>query len=256
MKQRKILMVCFALIFFLSTGYLAYDAWQAHQQRIVKQKMEEAMENAEEAEQRPADGSKEMLAKFRPIYEQNPEFAGWIKIEGTTLDYPVMKPAEDNDYYLTHGPDGSKSKYGAVYLDVSSKLEDPGKNQILYGHYFRDGSMFGLLEQYKEEAFFTAHPIIQLDTLYQESSYEIISVFLSQVYRQNQDVFKYYRYADIRTEEEFNHYLENVQALSLYDTGATATDEDQLITLSTCDYWTENGRLVVVAKKIQKKTHP
>lgn len=248
MKRRQILMLCFALIFFLSASYLAYDGWQAHTREKVRREMESARQDT--GEQSTTNGPRGIRPEFASLYEENAEFAGWITIVGTSLDYPVMKPAEDNNYYLTHGPDGSKSKYGAVYLDVASNLEDPGLNLILYGHYFRDGSMFGLLENYKEEEFFTQHPTIQFDTLYEKGTYEIISVFLSKVYLKSEDVFKYYRYKDMRTEEDFRTFNENIQELALYETGETAHYGDQLITLSTCDYWTENGRLVVVAKKI------
>lgn len=193
----------------------------------------------------------EILPKFSKLYKENSEFAGWIKIENTVLDYPVMKPTDNNNFYLTHGPDGNSNSYGAIYMDVSSDPLNPSTNLILYGHNFRDGSMFGSLKNYKSESYYKEHSTIKFDTLYEEGEYEIISVFTSKVYRKNDNVFKYYQYTNIKSEEKFDEYISNIKKISLYEIKETAEYGDLLITLSTCDSWTENGRIAVVARRLK-----
>lgn len=191
----------------------------------------------------------EISPKFLQLYKENKEFAGWIKIEDTVIDYAVMKSEEDNNFYLNHSSDGSTNPYGAIYMDISSDPLNPSTNLILYGHNNMDGSMFGSLKNYKRESYYKEHPIIKFDTLYENGEYEIISVFISKVYRKNESNFKYYQYTNIRSKEEFDEYVNNIKKLSLYEIKETAEYGDSLITLSTCDSWTENGRLAVVAKK-------
>lgn len=247
--------IVFLVLLLIVTGYLVREGVEAYRNYRSNERMAELIREQEaQAEQDAAREAESfrILPEYAAIYEQNPEFAGWIRIPGTMLDYPVMKPEEDNDYYLDRNADGEKSKYGCIFLDVGTDLRNRKGNHILYGHYFRDGSMFGTLVHYKDESYWKEHPLIEFDTIYDKGTYEIISVFLSRVYRQNDDVFKYYKYVDITTEEEFTRYVDEVKELSLYDTGKTAAYGDRLITLSTCDYWTDNGRLVVVARETEE----
>ena len=259
MKQKHLIAAFLFIIFMISMIWLIESSIQEYHYRKQTEQMEDEIsanmqdaisENMQEQFDGASPDRAEVLPKFREIYDQNHEFAGWIKIEGTPIDYPVMKPSSDNNYYLDHSPEGTKSKYGAIFLDVNTNLLSEKTNFILYGHYFRDGSMFGSLKNYKVKSFFEMHPYIQFDTIYGEGNYEIIAVFLSKVYKKNQNTFKYYQFTNITSEEEFQLYADQIKALSLYDTGKTAAYGDSLITLSTCDYWTENGRLAVVARKI------
>ncbi|MEL7608342.1 MAG: class B sortase [Bacillota bacterium] len=109
--------------------------------------------------------------------------------------------------------------------------------------------MFGDLGKYEDSSYFQEHPVIRFDTLYERGEYEIVAVFLSQVYRKSDDVFKYYQFLEADTQVEFDAFVSNINALSLYDTGVDAKFGDTFITLSTCAYHTENGRLVVIARK-------
>lgn len=188
-----------------------------------------------------------MLARFEKLYEENNDLAGWLSIEGMKIDYPVMQ-CEDDEYYLHHDFDGNENRYGCLYVRNRADLDD-GVNFIIYGHNMRDGSMFGDLDFYKEESFCREHSLISFDTLYEERTYEIIAVFLSRIYNSDDDTFKYYQFYDADTEEDFDDFYENIKELSLYDTGVTARFGDTFLTLSTCAYHVENGRLVVVAKR-------
>ena len=113
----------------------------------------------------------------------------------------------------------------------------------------KDGSMFGELDLYLKESFYQAHPAISFDTLYEERTYDIIAVFRSQVYRADDEVFKYYQFYQADTPEEFEDFYGSIKEMSLYDTGVEAEFGDTFLTLSTCAYHVQGGRLVVVAKR-------
>lgn len=190
-----------------------------------------------------------ILRKYAALKRENEHLAGWLSIEGTGIDYPVMQ-CEDDEYYLHHDFYGDDSKYGCLYVRERAELED-GVNFIIYGHNMRDGAMFGNLDYYLEESFYEEHPLIFFDTLYEERVYEIVAVFRSKVYRADEDAFKYYQFYEADTVEEFEEFYTNIKALSIYDTGVEAEFGDTFLTCSTCAYHVEDGRFVVVAKRVE-----
>ncbi len=202
-----------------------------------------------QAEDEKTEPEPVMLEQYKELYEKNNDLAGWLAIEGTVIDYPVMQ-CWDNEYYLHHDFYGEESKYGCLYVKAEADLAE-GTNFIIYGHNMKNGSMFGDLDYYKKKSFYEEHPLISFDTLYEERSYEIIAVFLSQVYRQDEDVFKYYQFYQADSEEEFDTFYQNIKQLALYDTGVEAAYGDTFLTLSTCAYHVQDGRLVVVAKRLK-----
>lgn len=205
----------------------------------------ETPQNAE-ARQEPV-----MLAKYTALHEKNEDIIGWLSIEGMMIDYPVMQCGDD-EYYLNHDFYGNRDSYGCLYVRGMADVNTPGTNFIIYGHNMRDGSMFGDLDLYRDEGFYREHSLISFDTLYEERTYEIVAVFLSRVYNSDDEVFKYYRFYQADTQEEFDDFYENIKALSLYDTGVEAQFGDTFLTLSTCAYHVEDGRFVVVAKRTKR----
>ena len=110
--------------------------------------------------------------------------------------------------------------------------------------------MFGSLNKYKSESYLQEHPTIQFDTLYEHGTYQVMYVFQSKVFSEEEVTFKYYQFINASSEKEFNSYMNEMARLSLYDTGVSASYGDKLLTLSTCDYQENKGRFVVVAKKV------
>ncbi len=188
-----------------------------------------------------------MLAQYRGLYEQNTDMAGWVRVDGTGIDYPVMYTADD--FYLSHGFDKAESRSGVPFIDKRCAIEPFGTNTIIYGHHMKNGTMFAGLESYEDEEFYKAHPTIHFDTLYQQGEYEIIAVFKSQIYRKSETVFKHYNFLNAEDAAAYNEYIASIKALSLYDTGVTAAYGDELITLATCAYHVKNGQMVIVARK-------
>jgi len=137
-----------------------------------------------------------------------------------------------------------------IILDKDCNAAFPNTNMILYGHHMKSGKMFGNLNYYSKESYYKEHPRIHFDTIYEEGRYQIMYVFRSRIYNEDDIVFKYYQFFDVATPEEFDSNMNEMKKLSLYDTGVTATYGDRLITLSTCDNSEQDGRFVVVAKKI------
>lgn len=215
---------------------------------------EDADRNDEAAGMNGADGQQEaahpaMLRKYAALQRENEHLAGWLFIDGTGIDYPVMQ-CEDDEYYLHHDFYGEDSKYGCLYVRQRADLEN-GTNFVIYGHNMRDGAMFGNLDYYLKESFYREHPVISFDTLYEERVYEIVAVFRSQVYNAEDDVFKYYQFYEADTVEEFEEFYTNIKALSIYDTGVEAEFGDTFLTCSTCAYHVEDGRFVVVARRVE-----
>lgn len=183
--------------------------------------------------------------KYLPLYELNNDFVGWISIEGTGIDYPVMHTPENHDYYLKHSFEKKWSDYGVPYVDGSCVMGQ-SNNLVIYGHHMRNGSMFYDLEKYADFRFWQEHPVIQFDTLEEFGTYEVIAAFRYNTYHED---FYYHKLTDM-DESVFTSYVEKCMERRLYDTGKTAVYGDRLITLSTCEYTYENGRFVVVARKI------
>ena len=192
----------------------------------------------------------EVVSKVKKLKEENKDVIGWIKINGTNIDYPVLQ-GEDNDYYVTHDYKKQLTKKGAIFLDKDYDWTIPSSNILLYGHNNKgDNEMFSELLKYKDEKFYKENPTVKFATTEEEAEYEIIAVFLSRVYYKNEEnVFRYYYFVNAKNEEEYNDFVNNAKKASLYDTGKTAEYGEQLITLSTCEYSQEDGRFAIVARK-------
>lgn len=198
----------------------------------------------------PEETDTQMLAWIVQNYEKNPDIAGWIKIEGTKLDNPVMYVKDDNNKYLYKNFEGSFSAAGLPYIKGACRLDPESDNLIIYGHNMLDGSMFGDLELYADEEYWKEHPIILFSTLYEEREYEIVAAFFDRIYDDSEDCFKFYEFIHALDEEDFNEAYTYYKEHAEYDTGVEAKYGDNLITLVTCSYHTEDGRFVVVARQI------
>lgn len=230
---RRIIFIIALLVFIGSAGYLGLHYFEGQQ-----------TENA--FRQLTVDGGHDLAA----LHEQNPDIVGWIKIDDTRVDYPVMWTPDDPEFYLRRNFQKEDSVAGTPFLDAASTM--PGSsNWLIYGHNMKNGTMFHDTLKYEDKAFYDGHKTIHFDTLEGEGLYEIVAVCYTQIYEENAQVFKYYQYASIVDEASFDTYVQGVKALSIYDTGVTPVWGDQLITLSTCEYSVEDGRFIIVARKVQ-----
>lgn len=188
---------------------------------------------------------------YAESYLANADMAGWLQIPGTIIDYPIMWTPGDENYYLYRGFNKKDNKNGCLILDTDSSLDPLTTNLIIHGHNMKSGAMFGDLTEYEDKGYYEEHKQIILHTRECQRNYKVIAVFRSQVFKKTDNVFKFYKFFQADTEEEFNDFYDNIKALSLYDTGVTAEFGDRFITLSTCVYHVTNGRFVVVAKEVE-----
>ena len=226
------------------------------QHQTTAEKQDAAVQTAQQEPVQSEEQSKEtavMLPKFTQLYEENPDFTGWLRIPGTKIDYPVMTRSGDNNYYLDKNFEQQHDKNGLLILDYRNDIENTAgvpQNFIIYGHNMRTGVMFGTLKNYKEKTFCDEHRTIRFDTLYEESEYRVVAAMLSGVAYEDEDVFRYYDAIDTSTEENFNVFRENVLGNAIYTTEETLEYGDTCLILSTCDNYKEYGRFVLVAKKV------
>jgi sortase B len=185
------------------------------------------------------------LQKLKNI---NSDIVGWIKIDGTNINYPVM---QNEDYYLRRNFYKQYSTYGtpfiASYCDINKS-----DNSIIYGHHMNNHKMFADLEYYKNKSFYNNHKYIKLYTLEDEktieNTYEVIFAFKTVAY--SNKGFNYSSFYNANTRLEYCDFISKCKELELYNTNNSAVYGDKLLTLSTCEYSQKNGRMVVVAKKI------
>lgn len=197
-------------------------------------------------------GQKEEHINYQKLVAQNDDFFGWIKIDDTSLDYPVMYSPDSPNFYLFHDFDKNKSISGVPFVD--GECSKNGGIYMIYGHNMKNGSMFHVILKYKDFDFWQQHKKIVFNTTEEENTYEVVSAFYSEVYQQDQkNVFRFYDYKDLSDEDTFYEFISNVQKNSLYETGITPVYGEGLLVLVTCSYHTEEGRFVVVARHVQEQ---
>lgn len=190
----------------------------------------------------------QILPEFTELYKMNPHIVGWITIDGTAIDYPVMQTPNAPNYYLYKNYSQEYSRHGCIYVREVCDVFTPSDNLTIYGHRMGDGTMFNALHNYADKDFYEDHRYITFSTIFEHHTYEILSVF--RISSTVGTPFPYHEFVEAADAEEFDKYIQNCNDYALYDTGVTASYGDKLITLSTCEYSQVNGRLVVVAKRI------
>ena len=194
------------------------------------------------------DENQELLDAYKVMKENNPDFAGYIRIEGTEMAYPVMYTPDDPEKYIHRDINGLATDNGLPFIDTRCKIDPDSDNIIIYGHNMKDGSMFASIISYQDIDYFNNYPVIRFDTTDEVREYKVLSVFYDRVYFKDEtNVFKFYDFIDAEDEADYDYAIEQYRKKSLYDTGVNAEYGDKLITLVTCAYHTENGRFVVVA---------
>jgi sortase B len=193
-----------------------------------------------------------ILPEYTEAYAKNNDLVGWIKINGTEIDYPVLKKKDDNEYYLTHSFENTEDKNGSIYMDCRSDIVNPTTNTIIYGHNMSSGLMFGHLKDYLDEGYFKEHKLISFDTLYEKRQYEIVAVCLSEVFKEDQAGYRYYNFIQAKTQNQWKEFYDEVVNRNVYGTTVDLKNTDQILTLSTCNKYIPDGRLFIVAKRVDK----
>ncbi len=204
--------------------------------------------------QKPSAGEANLtvLPEYSVMHSQYPDLVGWLTIEGTGIDYPVMQSSEENgEYYLTRNFSGKNDKNGSLFMDYRNDFVNRDTNIIIYGHNMKSGSMFGTLKNYLDDDFLNSHKKITFNTIYERGTYEVLGAFLSEVSYEDEYTFRYYNFLNAITDNDYEAFLANV--MQLHSNGPKVLDTkfgDELLTLSTCSSYTEDGRMFIIAKKV------
>ena len=162
------------------------------------------------------------------LKELNPDCIGWIRFENIDISYPIMQ-GEDNEYYLKHTFEGQAVTAASIFMDANNHADFSDQNTFIYGHNMKDKTMFGKLNNYKDEEFYKENPYFYIYTQDYTYRYDIFSCYLARV--DNEVDF----YTQFASDEQFQEFLDGVKAQSAYDTGVEVTPEDKVITLMTCN---------------------
>lgn len=211
---------------------------------------EEPTEETTEATTVPEETEPQMIPEMAEYYNENSDFVGWMTIEGTKVDYPVMHSPDDPEKYLRLNFEEEFSVSGLPFLDANCSIDPDSDNLLIYGHNMANGTMFNSLLNYGTKTYWEQHPTIKFTTLYEERTYEIIAAFYDRIRYTYEEGFRFYRFIDAEDEAAFNEAITYYKENAVYDTGVTAEYGDKLMTLITCAYHHEYGRFVVVAKDI------
>ena len=255
------LVAAFGISAFMVGDYLVEGKQQENRydelSNIAANAQTETAEAATDATKPAEDAAQETVAPteaggilpgYKEIYEMNDHVVGWIKMEGTKMDYPVMQTPDDPNFYLYRDFDKKNSKRGSIYAREVCDINEPSDNITIFGHNMADGSMFACLSNYTSKYAWDNNSLIFFDTLTEYHTYKIFAVFKTSA--NIGQGFSYHQFVDAENEAQFDEFVSTCKKLSFYDTGITPVYGDKLICLSTCEYTLDNGRLVVAAVRI------
>lgn len=194
------------------------------------------------------EGSLTILPEYESLHKENDNLVGWITIPDTVVDYPVLQ-TQDNEYYLNRDFNKKEDSNGSIFMDYRSDEVNTTTNTIIYGHNMNNGQMFGGLRKYLEEDYFKDHTTVKFNTIYEEREYEIVAACLSHVASQTDKNFRYYNFIAAENEAQWQAFVDNINALSVFSNDVDLKAGDEVLTLSTCNNYTEDGRLFLVAKR-------
>lgn len=251
-------LLCIATGIFLFSGWVLADYWlDSHVQQQEHEQLRQLLQTAApEQESLPAyvtvtdpetGAERTVLREYEALYRRNSDLVGWISIEGTSIDYPVVQ-SPIKDYYLRRDFDKKRANHGSVYVWEQADVFAPSDNVTLFGHRMNDRTMFYDLLQYAERDFWLTHPTFCFSTLEGHCEYEIFAALRTT--GTGGEGFAYHAFVNAADQTEFAAFVSQCKALSLYDTDIIPRYGDKLVTLSTCDYALDNGRMVVVGRRV------
>ncbi len=195
-------------------------------------------------------GKEKTVEQLRSFYnkmkQKNEDYVCWITLDGAGIDYPVVK--RDNSFYLNHDIEGEKNRHGSIFMDENCDVQ--GDVLLFHGHHMKDGTMFGGLKKFKDKEFCEENRELVLEFEEEYATYRVFA--LAQVDLLAEGSFRFEVLP--QTQEEKVLYIEELDRASFwFDETVIAGDVENssFAVLSTCDYGTDDERLLVVAKKIE-----
>lgn len=196
-------------------------------------------------------------SEYEEYYKKNTDFVGWIKIENTNIDYPVVQ-TDNNDYYLSHNFEKEPEGRGSIYMDCICSPDLSDKNTVIYGHNWLDTTMFSELTKYNSFDFYKKHPVIEFNTISEMHKWKIFAVFITSASESEDNGYVFnYIYPHMEG-ENFYGYKKEIDKRTLFYTGVDVNESDQILTLSTCTRAADKGknradcRIVIVARMVRE----
>ena len=242
-KSKKIILIILQTIFItimIVSAIKIYFWWQENKQN--KNILDKISEKVTIDNTQGNDNNKYKV-DFNSLKQTNNDTIAWLKVNGTQIEYPIVKYS-NNDYYLNHSFDKSKNSAGWTFMDFKNVMDGTDKNIVIYGHNRKDGSMFGTLKNILNEDWYNNedNKNVVFITENENCIYEVFSVYTIE----KED---YYITTSFKNDEEYTKFLDKIKSRSIKDFGVEVTSEDQILTLSTC---ADNNkfRVVLHAKKV------
>ena len=235
----------------LLIGVLVFSSYCALRIYLPQRRQEKLFEQLRDElpPEAPDDASTPFVNRYKSVMEKNGDFACWLKIPDTSIDYPVMKTSEDDpEYYLRRGFDKKYSFAGCLFIGGGCNLDSDAF--IIYGHNMDTDTMFGELDRYADPDYALNHRLIRIGTPTENRRYRVFAAFQTMIYDANANVFKYYERLGSLDEPTYLDTVANVRSLSLINLADAPQYPAQILFLSTCSYHTKNGRFVVAAYRV------
>lgn len=237
---------CLAAALMLLPARLEERALQNQRPRYAETSVTPAPETAPEPTATPLP-----LMDFTGLLARNPDVVGWITIDGTPVDYPVLQ-GRDNSFYLRHGLDGEYDNQGIPFADYECDVK-AGRHLIVYGHNMGEGKTqrFSSLQNYRDPDYYAEHPVIRFCTLEESLLYKIVGVYALTARIEDPDYFAFNEYADFADDAAEQAYLDEVSRRCFYTAGDFVRADERLLTLCLCTYEMADARLLVMARPLR-----
>ena len=189
---------------------------------------------------------------FTELLKINQDIKGWIKIDGTVMDYPVLQSGKDAPiFYLDRNFKKEKDKKGSIFINSYIEMFDENtQNTVMHGHSMKNGDMFSTLLKYSTVDYFKEHPIVEFDTIYQPGKWKIFAIIKTNSLEKHGPLFNYFT-PKFESQEDFLDLIYEIKIRSIIDIPVEVLPNDKIISLSTCSYEMEGFRTVVFARKIR-----
>lgn len=247
----KVLFVLCACVFLVSAGLAGWTWYQQKQAADAFAALQAQQQAQMQAAARDAANAVEALAAgYDNLHSRNADYAAWLNVSGTKIDYPVMWTPSSPEYYLRRAFDQSQSASGTPFIAEGADIDSDCL--IIYGHEMHNGTMFGELDKYADVDFYKSNGA-QSITIYTRTEmrrYEIFAAVQTRILGDNEEGYRYYNAAGPLDQAKFSELVGWLKSNALYDTGVTPNAGEQILILSTCSYHTENGRFLVAARRV------
>lgn len=197
---------------------------------------------AKSIEEQNEDGDTDTTNKLYDLMLRNKDCVGWLKVANTDIDYPVMLTKDEPEYYLRRNFNKSYSYMGTPFMDANCNI-GISKNLIIYGHNMKNGKMFASLMKFKNKEYFDEHQSVEFITPNEKAIYHIICV--AKVKADD----SWYSFIDDLGEDDYNEKIKELYSKSLYRSNYEFGYNDEFLTLSTCEYSQNDGRLILICVK-------